>query len=288
MITREVQAALNVARGWQVKLLERVSFIVTNRQFTPVIKKQSLKLPEIKLITFKGDFDEWTTFWSSFRNNVDSRDDLEPSAKLSYLLQCVDEEPKEMIKGLPNTDHNYVVAVHLLSDQYGDKVKQTHVLLQKFHSLPSPKHNAKDLCSFLTEYRKVREQMRCITNIQESELVIRSILIRKLSMQTYEEVCDCSRDYNFTLTQMDVALQYIIDKFEHATLVMGECTNVKSIEAKSQQQKQNGGQPTSAYCTGNHKAINCTKYKTKNARKDRIIAQRLFQLFGTGSFIQNL
>ena len=245
--------------------MERVNFIVTKRQFTPVIKKRSVKLPEIKLITFKGDFDEWTTFWSSFRNNVDSRDDLEPSAKLSYLLQSVDGEPKEMIKGLPNTDHNYTVAVNLLTEQYGDEIKQTHVLLQKFHNLPSPKHNAKDLHSFLTEYHKVREQMRSITNIHKSELVIRSILIRKLSMQTYEAFCDYSRDYKFSLTQMDVALQYIVDKFEHATLAMREKTNVKSVEAKSSQQKQKGGQLTCAYCAGNHKAIDCTKYKTINA-----------------------
>ena len=155
----EVQATLRVARGWQVKLLERVNFFVRSRQVTPAVKKCSVKLPEIKLITFKGEFDEWNTFWSSFRNNVYSRDDLEQSAKLSYLLQRVDGERKEMIKGLPNTDNNYAVAGKLLTDRYGNETKQTHVLLQKFHILPSPKDNAKDLRSFLTEYRTVREQM---------------------------------------------------------------------------------------------------------------------------------
>ena len=58
----EVQAALVVARGWQVKLLERIHFIMLARQVTPVVKKRSAKLPEIKLITFKGEFDEWETF----------------------------------------------------------------------------------------------------------------------------------------------------------------------------------------------------------------------------------
>ena len=188
-----------------------------------------------------------------------------------------------MIKGLPNTNQNYAVAVNLLPERYGDEVKQTHVLLQKFHNLPSPKHNAKDLRSFLTVYRKVREQMRCVTNIHESELVIRSTLIRKLSMQTYEAICDYRRNYNFSLMQMDVATQYIVDKFKHATLAMGEKTNVKSVEVKSSQQKQKGGQLTFAYCAGNHKAIDCTKYKTINARKDRIIAQHLcFNCLGGG------
>ena len=71
-------------------------------------------------------------------------------------------------------------------------------------------------------------------------------------------------------------LQYIVDKTEHAHLVMGKRTNIKSVRAKSQQQNQKGGQPACAYSSGDHKAIDCTKYKTINVRKDRIVAQRLF------------
>ena len=88
-----------------------------------------------------------------------------------------------MIQGLPHTDSNYVIAVKLLTDRYEDRIKQTNVL-QKFHNLPSPKHNAKDLRSFLIEYRKVREQMRNLTTVDDS-LVVRSTIMRKLSMPTY-------------------------------------------------------------------------------------------------------
>ena len=34
-----------------------------------------------------------------------------------YLLQSVDGEPKEIIKGLSNTDQNYNVAVDLLTER---------------------------------------------------------------------------------------------------------------------------------------------------------------------------
>ena len=94
-------------------------------------------------------------------------------------------------------------------------------------------------------------------------------------MQTYEEVCDFSRNCNFTLPQMHVALQYIVDKIEHAHLVMRECTNVKSVGAKSQQHNQKDGQSACAYCSSDHKAIDCAKYKTINASKDRVVAQHL-------------
>ena len=156
------------------------------------------------------------------------------------------------------------------------------MLLQKFYNLPSPKHNARDLCSFLTEYRKVMELMRNVTNVEES-LVVRSTIIRKLSMLTYEAICDYNRSYDFSLKQMDVALQCVLDKFEHASLALGEKTNVKSVEAKSSNQKHKGGQLSCSYCAGDHRAVDCTKYKTINARKDHIIAQGLcFNCLGVG------
>ena len=82
---------------------------------------------------------------------------------------------------------------------------------------------------------------------------------------------------------MDAALQYMIDKFEHASLVMGEKTSAKSVEAKTQHQKQKGNQSSNAYCSGTHRAVDCSKYKTINAQRDRIIAQHLyFNCLGMG------
>ena len=96
----EVLVNVDIARNWQVKLLERIHSLTVNQQASATTpKKHHAKLPEIKLLTLSGNYDEWETFWSSFYNNVDSRDDLEKSAKLTYLLQSLEGEPREMIKG---------------------------------------------------------------------------------------------------------------------------------------------------------------------------------------------
>ena len=93
---------------------------------------------------------------------MDVRDDLERSTKFSYLAQSLEGEPKEMISGLAITDENYSIAIHILRDRYDDASRQTHVLLQKFHTLPTPKLNPKDLRNFLTEYRKVKTQLSLV------------------------------------------------------------------------------------------------------------------------------
>ena len=94
-----------------------------------VVKKKFGRLPEVKLVTFKGNFDEWETFWSSFRTNVDVRDDLEKATKFIYLVQSLEGEPKEMITEISITDDNFPVAIQSLNDRCADASRQTHILL---------------------------------------------------------------------------------------------------------------------------------------------------------------
>ena len=162
---------------------------MSNVQST-VVKKKFGRLPEVKLVTFKGNFDEWEIFWSSFRTNVDVRDDLEKATKLIYLVQSLEGEPKETITGLSITDDNYPVAIQVLKDRYADASRQTHVWLQKFHSLPTLKHHPKDLRNLLTEYHKVKTQIRHAVDFDQAELVIKSTLVRKLAFQTFDKIYD--------------------------------------------------------------------------------------------------
>ena len=180
-----------------------------------------------------------------------------------------------MISGLAITDDNYSFAIHILRDRYDDASRQTPVLLQKFHTLPTPKHNPKDLRNFLTEYRKVKTQLSHVVDFQQSELVIKSTLVRKLAFQTFDKFCDLYVTHDFTLKQMETGIQHIIGKLEQATLALGEKANVKQVGVSSQQQNQQTKQSNQktnqqcSYCSGGHFSHECTKYKTVNARKDR-------------------
>ena len=151
---------------------------------------------------------------------MDVRDDLERSTKFIFLAQSLEGEPKEMISGLAITDDNYSIPIHILRDRYDDASRQTHVLLQKFHTLPTPKHNPKDLQNFLTEYRKVKTQLSHVLDFQQSELVIKSTLVCKLTFQTFDKICDLYVTHDFTLKQMEMGIQHIIDKLETTILVL--------------------------------------------------------------------
>ena len=185
-----------------------------------------------------------------------------------------------MISGLAVTDNNYTLAVDILKDHYENASHQTNVLLQKFHSLPTPKHNPKDLRNFLTEYRKLKTQLSPVLDFQQSELVIKSTLVRKLAFQTFDKICDTYVTHDFTLKQMETGIQHI-DKLEQAALALGEKANVKPVGVSSQQTNQPTKQsnqkanPRCSYCSSGHFSHECTKYKTVNARKDRVMSLKL-------------
>ena len=79
VIEAEVYINVSDARSWQIKLKSRIHFpemlsasANANVNVSNVVPKmKSGRLPEVKLNVFKGDFEEWETFWSSFRANVD-------------------------------------------------------------------------------------------------------------------------------------------------------------------------------------------------------------------------
>ena len=195
----EAEVCVNVsdARSWQIKLMSRIHFLESfntnanvNVNVNIVPKKKPGRLPEVKLCVFKGNFEEWEIFWSSFRANVDVRDDLEKTTKFIYLVQSLEGEPKEMISGLAINDDNYTVALYISRDRYANESKQTNVLTQKFHTMSTPKHSSKDLSVFLTEYHKIKHQLSRVLDFQGSELVIKSIVVRKLPFQTFDRICD--------------------------------------------------------------------------------------------------
>ena len=105
--------------------------------------------------------------------------------------------------------------------------------------MPTPKqHKPKDLRNFLTEYRKVRTRLSHVVDFQQSELVIKSTLVRKLVFQTFDKICDLYITHDFSIKQMETGIQHIIDKLEQATLALGEKANIKQVGVSSQQPNQ--------------------------------------------------
>ena len=78
-------------------------------------------------------------------------------------------------------------------------------------------------------------------------------------------------------------LQYIRGKLKHAHLIMGDKTNLKVVGTHSHSNQ--GSNLKCSFCAGDHKTVDCNKYESIQARKDRVIAQIAFQLLNPRSFL---
>ena len=178
-----VVGALTNASNLSSQLAERI-----DKLKIPPSEGNMLKLPEIKLPTFKGELLEWKAFWATFDALIHSRSNLEPVVKFTYLISCISGEPKDLVKGLAVTSANYVVAVRLLQDRYANDQKLLHSLLHHFHNLTPPRHDYRDLKTFHVKFVQLREQIEAINSLSGAEMMIKSIVVQKLNRTTYD-VC---------------------------------------------------------------------------------------------------
>ena len=133
----------------------------------------------------------------------------------------------------------------------------------------------------MTEYRKIKHQLSRIVDFQANELVIKSAVVRKLPFQTFDRICDIYVTHDFTLDQLETGIQHIVDKLEQATLALAEGSVVKPVGVETQsrdlpsRQSRNNTNQKCSYCSGEHPAHKCSKYRTIQSRKDRLVKLRL-------------
>ena len=80
---------------------------------------------------------------------------------------------------------------------------------------------------------------------------------------------------------METGIQHIVDKLEQAVLALAEGATIKQVGVNSPSQNQSSKQSKfktnhrCSYCSGEHLAHECSKYKTVQSRKDRVMQLRL-------------
>ena len=111
-------------------------------QLTELLALQHLQslLPPIALTKFNGDPTEYSTFLGGFESEIEKRT-VSNEARLRYLDQYLEGEPKELIKGCMYKDANvgYPEAKSLLKEKYGDKYKISQAYTKKISDWPDVK-----------------------------------------------------------------------------------------------------------------------------------------------------
>ena len=79
-----------------------------------------VKLPRFEIKKFQGDPTCWKSFIESFDAAVDDNENLSDIEKMNFLVNHIEGEAENVVKGLMLSNDNYVIAKKMLEDRFGD------------------------------------------------------------------------------------------------------------------------------------------------------------------------
>lgn len=99
---------------YKIEDLKPPSVEVEHTYILAISKIKEIKLPEISIPIFSGDYLEWTPFYDSFTSLIVRDDNMCASTKFQYLKWFLRGSALSIVNRLPVTDCNYKLAWQLL------------------------------------------------------------------------------------------------------------------------------------------------------------------------------
>ncbi|XP_065075282.1 uncharacterized protein LOC135699026 [Ochlerotatus camptorhynchus] len=139
----------------------------------------NLRLPEVKLKEFSGNFDEWASFSDLFTSLIDSNPQLTMVQKLYYLRASVTGEAARMISSLDIIANNYPVAWNLLKNRFDNKHMLTKRHMASLLSIsPLKKETATGLVDLVDKFNR---HVQLLDKLEDVEEHWNSFLVERLS-----------------------------------------------------------------------------------------------------------
>lgn len=117
----------------------RSSDILNTTVVAPPTQHFELRLPEVPIPSFDGNYNEWLSFDSIFTATVHASTTLEDIQKLQMLRSSLKGEALNVIKNLEFTSKNYVKARGLLMDRYHHPRRLVNSYLRRLYEYPAIK-----------------------------------------------------------------------------------------------------------------------------------------------------
>ena len=134
----------------------------------------SIKLSDIDLEIFTGDYSKWLPWWQAFESLVHKKS-YDKNIKYRYLLKYTKGRAKRAISGMAITNETYDDAVRTLKSRFGDDTLVVNALSMKLTQLPKASDSVIDVRRLLDSVQDTITQLKQLkeeTNVTQNQLVI--------------------------------------------------------------------------------------------------------------------
>ncbi|KAH7937922.1 hypothetical protein HPB49_017603 [Dermacentor silvarum] len=158
------------------------------------------RLPNLDMLTFKGDIHKWAAFWEQFEQTVHLNNAISTTTKFFYLWHYLAGEAAAAIAGLPNSEACDADAVELLKERFGDRKRTVQHHLTALRHLPHAKSGS-DVRGLRQLYDAAQLNIRCLTGLNVFTVSFSAMLIDILQKALpYEIVLARKAESDFTRT----------------------------------------------------------------------------------------
>ncbi|XP_026746588.1 uncharacterized protein LOC113507865 [Trichoplusia ni] len=244
-------------------------------------KNRGIRLPNIRIPTFTGKYEEWQPFYDLFRTLIHDNGHLSRVQKLHYLKSNLSGEPEVLLRNFSITDTNYDEAWNQLIKRYNNTRFNSNAILKTlFTQKPVQLESAsliKQLVDTTSTCLKALKNMGVQTDTWD--MVINYLVVSKLDAETIKL---WEQQISITCNN-DIPCWSELQAFLEArfrALDMIESTKIKTVQPKpiakpkvfhSNVTSSSGGkgpEAKCALCDGEHYICSCKKFGEK-ALKER-------------------
>lgn len=139
------------------------------------------RLPKLEIKHFNGDLLEWVSFINLFNSTIHRDTTIPAVTKFQYLLSVLSGEPQNLIKSLPLSAANYLVAYDLLNERYHSPRRLVTLHLNQILDLPLVNHTPKSMRHFVNSYFEHTQALKGLnTDITDRNALLSAMILRKM------------------------------------------------------------------------------------------------------------
>ena len=204
---------------------------------------QMVKLPQIVLSKFDDTIVGWSSFWDNFSSAVDSRKDLTPSQKFTYLRGQLQGDSLTLIERLPVDDANYPIAVSLLKETYDNKIIGIINQIDNLQSIKLNSYNLASVRKFRAEFESIvasLEILGCkIADNNSAETIVIALILNKLPHTMKDNIMRTAGKSIMSLAKFRDALKIELDLLCSNNSVKSKTNSNKSVNNSNNNEVSN-------------------------------------------------
>lgn len=225
----------------------------------------NIKLPQVNLPEFHGQYDKWTQFHETFNSLINDNPSLSNIQKFYYLQGCLKGEASQIISSFTISESNYSEAWNLLKDRYQNKKAIINSHLKGIFDLPNvTKEDHISLRRFLDAFLKHFRSLKHLDGKTDNwDTILIFLLISKLDIVTKKEWETSSA--NNILPSTDDFITFLTKRCNLLESINNKLSTSSQVHVKKQLEYKSTSHITTTeidcpLCQGNHYIYKCKKF----------------------------